>query len=132
MPGGHAAVVDDLADHCGVTASIIIGQERERADMAGSMARLAFLLKDHGNLGIGHRPNLDRARRLELIIGCSDLCAGCPNPRGFGAVELTSSSSKSAAFRDRLNHSGIRTAAEPASSITPKASKQAANHHLYR
>ncbi len=46
VPGGHPAVVHHLADGRGVAAGVVVGPQRERADLARPVARLALLLDD--------------------------------------------------------------------------------------
>ena len=61
VPGGHPALVDHLADHRRMLSGIVIGQERERPDLAGPVAGLALVLDDRGDVrGVRDLAHLDR------------------------------------------------------------------------
>ena len=48
---------DDFRDRCRPPAGLVVGQERERADLPLSMTRRAASVKDRRDmLGVGHRP----------------------------------------------------------------------------
>src|SRR5205823_1315961 len=50
------AVVDDLGDRGRPAAGVVIGEEGERADLPGAVARLALLLDDRRDVaGVRHR-----------------------------------------------------------------------------
>src|SRR5262249_19339100 len=50
VPGRHAAVGDHLADRAGPVAGLLVGQQRERADLAGAVGLPAGLLPDARHL----------------------------------------------------------------------------------
>ncbi|AMV38988.1 hypothetical protein VT85_16245 [Planctomyces sp. SH-PL62] len=76
MPGGHAAVVDDLADHRRVLAGLVVGQERERRRLLGAVAGLALLLDDRGGgRGVGDRAEVFDLR-LHRLACVADLLRG--------------------------------------------------------
>jgi hypothetical protein len=76
VPGRHPAILDRLTDRPGPPPRLGEGQERERGDLAGAVARLALLLQDRRDVGgEGDRADRDRtlARRARRIA-----------PRGHG------------------------------------------------
>ena len=65
-----------------MAAGVVVGPQRERADLARAVARLALLLDDPRDVGgERHRADLDRILGLLLLQGGHDLRGRRPDPR---------------------------------------------------
>ncbi len=63
MPRGHPPLVNNLTEHRGVLANVVVSQEWERANLTGTMTVLALLGDDRGDLtGISDRAELSLPR----------------------------------------------------------------------
>ena len=88
MPGGHPAILEDLADHRGVLSGIVIRQERERPDLAGAVAGLALVLDDLGDVrGVRDLAHLDRVFFFARRQQARDLGSGRPDPRSVRLLD---------------------------------------------
>ena len=68
VPGGHPAIIEDLADHRRVFLGVVVRQEREWPDLAGAMAGLTLVLDNRGDVrGVRDLAHLDR---VFFFAGC--------------------------------------------------------------
>src|SRR5262249_28579630 len=63
VPGGHAPLLDDLADHRRPGRHVVVAQERHRPDLSGAVALLTVPRHDRRDvLDVRQRPGLLRLR----------------------------------------------------------------------
>ena len=88
MPGGHAPILHDLAEHRRVGVGVIVGEEREAADLAGPVTRLALGLEDPGHVARpGDWPG-ERWGGVVLVEPRRDHGARRPHPLEVGELRL--------------------------------------------
>ena len=88
MPGGHAPVFHDLTEHRRVGVGVIVGEEREAADLTRPMARLALCLENPGHVARpGDWPG-ERWGGVVLVEPGRDHGARRPHPLEVGELRL--------------------------------------------